>query len=1265
MRHGTRRFLSAALSVLMISCMIPSAATGTAASPSQAPSAVTQQQYDSYAMDNIQDGVILHCFDGSFNNTKGSMAVVNNVGDTDEPYITREKLYFVPNTNWKNDNARFAMYLFKGSDNQWVSMTDADGDGTYEADVPNGNWTNVIFCRMNPATTENNWNSGVKWNQTNDLFPDDNTDRYAIAEGVWDEGEDTAPGTWDNFAGECQHDYSEPVWTWEPDLSTATITYSCIHCGNTVELTDDSPEISYVSNVRIHTATIENFADTYTTTIYEPMVTHEYISGATEYFLQNPQVVADIYECVMGQPDYSVNEVNISSFRVPVEYFNYLHVALATCFPEYCFSLSGGKQTSDGYIKSFTGEYTMTKQEADTKLAAFYEKADEYLALLTPDMDDLTKAIVLHDQLVLDHYYQVESDTEYSSNFTFMLDGWGRCENYAEIYAFLLARAGIKCEIVNSKEMVHEWLMICLDGKYYHIDITWDDPIFSNGTITYERPNKVSHKYFLLSDTKLQDSNYATAHTGYTAVNAAQSDYDGYDNIHTNSDPILYNDGSLYSLFTESTTVAGYGSNLFEKAVLATYDPSDDTYSSVGEVNEQWHTSTGSVYLANNSSIAQHEGVFYINGEHNVYAYDPSLGTSFEDQKQTPYLTYTDAQLYGIFTKDGALYGIVGTDPVNTTHVLLKTFEVTPEFTVTWENWDGTVLETDTDVPYNSDPSYDSAEPTRASTAQYDYTFSGWTPEISAVTGDVTYTAVFTEETRKYTITWLMDDGSTIDTTSVEYGTLPTHDDPIKASDKRYTYTFTGWTPAVAEVTGEATYTAQFSATEITYYLVGTMNNWTLDEDYAFEFNSEAGSANEYMLKNVSLDAGDEFKAKSSNNLWFPDGGTSNIVIESDGVYDIYLRPGYNGGNTWTYGLFYVKNVTPCTVKFVSEGEELQTSTLLYGETPEYTGDDPEKEEDFYYTYNFSGWDPEIDAVTGDITYTAQFTATEKTVTITYVDFNGVETVNTVGMASFSTETFTLKSPYLDGYTLNGWTVNGNAYTDKNNALAEIASLVAAGTPVEITPIYTNKDETHTVHVLGGGKLSNGPTFGTFKPAKQLFVNAPETDADGKVFDRWEISLDEQYTWFTVGFDNTYAFRMPLKDVYLRAVYVNSEADKTERKGIAYIENYYKSDEGAISFVAVLTTPKELTMVRGGIVACKLSDLDETHDAPTIDYARFKRFTETEEIGCSSLKYTWTKSNIKDGDTWCVCAYLVFLDGYGAEHEVYSDMVWASLDDFV
>lgn len=111
----------------------------------------------------------------------------------EEPEVTEKVVYLKPNSNWTQSNARFAAYFFGGTTGEkWVSMT-ACGDGTYEVHLPEGYdyGCNIIFCRMNPATTANNWNN--KWNQTADLkTPTDGKNLYTVAAGTWDKG----GGTW-------------------------------------------------------------------------------------------------------------------------------------------------------------------------------------------------------------------------------------------------------------------------------------------------------------------------------------------------------------------------------------------------------------------------------------------------------------------------------------------------------------------------------------------------------------------------------------------------------------------------------------------------------------------------------------------------------------------------------------------------------------------------------------------------------------------------------------------------------------------------------------------------------------------------------------------------------------------------------------------------------------------------------------------------------------------------------------------------------------
>ena len=108
------------------------------------------------------------------------------------PETSSQTLYLTPASNWMNDGARFAVYTFGGGEH-WYSMNLVDGTtNVYSAEITNP-YTNVIFCRMNPATTANNWSN--KWNQTADLTVPSDKNWYKVAEGTWDSG----GGTWDVY----------------------------------------------------------------------------------------------------------------------------------------------------------------------------------------------------------------------------------------------------------------------------------------------------------------------------------------------------------------------------------------------------------------------------------------------------------------------------------------------------------------------------------------------------------------------------------------------------------------------------------------------------------------------------------------------------------------------------------------------------------------------------------------------------------------------------------------------------------------------------------------------------------------------------------------------------------------------------------------------------------------------------------------------------------------------------------------------------------
>ena len=162
----------------------------------------------------------------------------------------------------------------------------------------------------------------------------------------------------------------------------------------------------------------------------------------------------------------------------------------------------------------------------------------------------------------------------------------------------------------------------------------------------------------------------------------------------------------------------------------------------------------------------------------------------------------------GTIAKDAALPSVTG----DATYTAQFSATGTPRsFPITFDPDNGGEPYT-YDVPYGENPAYPYADPEKAGDAMNNYVFSGWSPEVTAVTGPAEYTAQYTPTVRTYTITFKDNSGNTIKSTPVAYGVMPACDPskPIDYVNMKY-YTYSAWSPALATVTTDATYTVTYT----------------------------------------------------------------------------------------------------------------------------------------------------------------------------------------------------------------------------------------------------------------------------------------------------------------------------------------------------------------------------------------------------------------------------------------------------------------------
>ncbi|MCQ2560863.1 MAG: S-layer homology domain-containing protein [Clostridia bacterium] len=306
-------------------------------------------------------------------------------------------------------------------------------------------------------------------------------------------------------------------------------------------------------------------------------------------------------------------------------------------------------------------------------------------------------------------------------------------------------------------------------------------------------------------------------------------------------------------------------------------------------------------------------------------------------------------------------------------------------------------------------PQYEGAVPAKPASGTHNYTFTGWSPVVSAVTGDAVYTAVFSENPNSFTITWQGGDAAPL-TVTANYGdpvTVPDGFTPVKNRTAEFSYVFTGWSPEVngsSIVTGDASYAPVFDA---------------IRNKYSVTWKNYDGS-----------------------------------VLETD-------------------------------------------ENVPYGDMPQYDGAEPEKPEDDTYNYVFTGWSPDVSAVTGNAVYTAVFTDEEKPapnkphkphkpkpVDPAPTDPSGSDPVSSGVSRYLNAEDH---FGYIAGYT--DGTVRPESKITRAETAALFCSLLLDKKPGEVNPFSDiSADAWYSNYVLTLHNIGaiSGYTDGTYRPNNQI-----------------------------------------------------------------------------------------------------------------------------------------------------------------------------------
>lgn len=165
---------------------------------------------------------------------------------------------------------------------------------------------------------------------------------------------------------------------------------------------------------------------------------------------------------------------------------------------QYSYTESNGRRN----IVGITIDYG--RQSGSIPQSEFEQTAQNVLANARDLSSDYDKLKYIHDWIINNTVY-IKADTAYESEADGpVVYGKAICEGYSKAFMYFAQSLGFECvcAIGSADGVDHMWNMVKMNGQWYHVDATWDDPVMSDGS------NMLRYDYFMLSDSEIRRDHY-------------------------------------------------------------------------------------------------------------------------------------------------------------------------------------------------------------------------------------------------------------------------------------------------------------------------------------------------------------------------------------------------------------------------------------------------------------------------------------------------------------------------------------------------------------------------------------------------------------------------------------------------------------------------------------------------------------------------------------------------------------------------------------
>jgi len=289
------------------------------------------------------------------------------------------------------------------------------------------------------------------------------------------------------------------------------------------------------------------------------------VSPISAYSLRS---ASDFNAYIIGELEKQTAEIDVSSYEMTAAEIKAAYQNLLNANPQLFYVSSGYSYSyyeSTGLVVSITPKYKYSGSDLQSRIAA-------YNASLSAIVDFASAADTDIGQIMRTNTYfctNFQYDTSYSiyAPDELFSSGKGVCQAYMLGFRAVMNELGIACETATSDAMNHTWNLVELDGSWYHIDVTWNDP-------TTDRPIGAFYTNFLLSDAGITAAEHYDWETSVTAGNTKYDDF-FWTTIKTPlsvvDDVVYYADPDITMLTVKAWPIGASASNTVYTASFTSY----------------------------------------------------------------------------------------------------------------------------------------------------------------------------------------------------------------------------------------------------------------------------------------------------------------------------------------------------------------------------------------------------------------------------------------------------------------------------------------------------------------------------------------------------------------------------------------------------------------------------------------------------------------------------------------------------------------------